>query len=190
MIVLKFKYPSVVTNLPTLGPRLITKLSAKLNSLMLRLSSKIVGETIPEFFPDGAPMIAASVREIPTTQSGTTLAAFVEGGGPTTTKVTLGGANAGKRVDYAGVQEAGVPHPWEIQPVLFASAQFIGLKKRALAGLPTALRFTINGKTVFARRVTHPGLEPRPFMQKALDGMKVQIVAELEQTVVETIQGK
>src|SRR5215471_20212754 len=97
-------------------------MTKRINLLMFKLHSRIVGEEIPKFFPKGAPNIAATVRAIPAETQGTRITGFVEAGGPKTTKLTLGGENAGQAVDYAAVQELGVGHAWKIQPVLYSSA--------------------------------------------------------------------
>lgn len=200
MIVLKFKYPEIVTNLPTLGPRLITSLRDKMFALMAETRTVATSETIPEAFPGGAPLIQASVTQEPIRIDGTKIEGYVDAGGPTTTKTTRGGENAGAEVDYAVVQHEGVPHSWTIQPVLYSSAWFVGLKdklthrikgsKELAPGLPRALAFQMGGKLVFARRVEHPPLEARPYMTTALDRMKEKIVSELNVTVVKTLQGR
>src|ERR1700733_14401847 len=99
MITIKFKNPEVMARFQDIGPRLITSLSEKLHGLMIQLQSKIIGETLPEYFPDGAPIIASTVREIPPSVDGNKISAFVDAGGPTTTKRTLGGPNAGATPD-------------------------------------------------------------------------------------------
>lgn len=37
-----------------------------------------------------------------------------------------------------------------------------------------ALRFTVNGRVVFARVVNHPGTKPRPFLDRALREVAAQ----------------
>ncbi len=181
--------PDVIERLRTRGPQLIEALTAKMTLLMFKLQSKIVGETIPAFFPNGAPNIAASVRAIPAVAEGTKITGAVEAGGPRTTKETLGGPNAGRLVDYALVQEEGVYHSWTIQPVLYSSAFALSQKSRVLSvkGLPKALAFLLNGKLMILRSVTHPGLSQRPFMRYGLQEMEEQIVAGLNQTLADQL---
>lgn len=151
--------------------------------LMFKVQSKIVGEEIPAFFPNGAPNIAATVRAIPAEVDGTVIRGAVEAGGPRTTKETLGGPHAGEPVDYAAVQEEGVAHSWKIQPVQFSSAWAVSQKSRALSvsGLPKALAFVLNGKLLIVRSVTIPGLKERPYMRKGLADMEAEITESLNQ---------
>ena len=187
MFRLKLNSPSAIERLRTNGPQIIQALSAKMNLLMFKLQSKIVGEKIPTFFPGGAPNIAAEVRAIPAKVEGSVVRGVVEAGGPGTTKETLGGPQAGQLVDYAAVQEMGVPHPWTIQPVAASSGWAISQKLRVLSvkGLPQALAFVLNGKLVIVRSVTHPGLRERPFMRSGLADMEAEIIAGLNKTFAE-----
>jgi hypothetical protein len=164
------------------GPEVLERMTSKMNLLMFKLQSFIVGTKVPEFFPSGAPNIIASVRAIPARVEGTVIHGEVQAGGPRTTKETMGGPNAGKFVDYAQVQEAGVAHSWMIQPVLYSSAWAISQKKRALSarGLPKALAFLMGGQLRILRSVMHPGLEERPYMRDALADMSDQIYNELQ----------
>lgn len=149
------------------GPQIITVLTQKMNQLMILLQSKVVGESIPSFFPNGAPNIAASVMFNPATLSGTKITGSVQAGGPKTTKVTL---KSGRAVDYAAVQEYGVGHSYQILP----------FNKKALA-------FLFDGKQVIVKSVQHPGLMPRPFMRGELQNMEEYIVAELRRAAVEAL---
>ena len=166
----------------------------RMTTEMISLQSHIVEETIPQFF-DSSEHLAATVRTIPTSMAGTVIHGEVQAGGPATTKETMGGPNAGQTVDYAAIQEEGVAHGWEINPILFASAQSIlttarkgSVKQRALAGtLPRALSFEIGGRRVVVRRVFHPPLRPRPFMLAGLQDMESKIIFDLEQTLKEVI---
>ena len=56
-----------------------------------------------------------------------------------------------RAVPYGRFQEFGVPHSWLIEA------------KKA-----RALRFSIDGKTLFRKRVTHPPLPARSFLRSAL----------------------
>lgn len=175
----------VIERLRTSGPQIVQAVTVKMNLLMFKLQSKIVGEKIPTFFPNGAPNIAAEVRAIPATIQGTVIHGEVEAGGPATTKEIKGGPQAGQLVDYAAVQEIGVAHPWKIQPVAMSSAWAISQKVRvhSVSGLPQALSFLLNGKQIIVRSVTHPGLRERPFMRSGLADMEAQIIAELSETL-------
>jgi hypothetical protein len=51
-----------------------------------------------------------------------------------------------------------------------------------------ALRFEIEGKTIFARRVWHPGFEPRFFMFHALQAAQPRI-RELAMSIFKTLYG-
>jgi hypothetical protein len=51
-----------------------------------------------------------------------------------------------------------------------------------------ALRFEVEGKTIFARRVWHPGFEPRFFMFHALQAAQPRI-RELAMSVFKTLYG-
>lgn len=140
-------------------PELIERLRRKMDLLMLMLQSKIVGEQIPAFFPNGAPNIAGSVREIPATTDGMVIRGRVEVGGPRTVKTTL---KSGAQVDYAAVQHEGISHGFEIRP----------FNKKALA-------FMLDGKKIITKLVHHPGLRPRPYMTTGLHEMQSEIVAQL-----------
>lgn len=146
--------PESLKRLRERGPEIVQALTAKMNELMIRLQSKVVGGTIPQFFKN-APNISGSVQLIPAAVEGTKITGMVQAGGPRTTKVTL---KSGREVDYAGVQEYGVPHGWIIEP----------FNKRALA-------FVLDGKRVIVRRVFHGPLEARPFMRTALEEMTPEI---------------
>jgi hypothetical protein len=158
--------PDNIERLRTRGPQIIEALTRKMTELMFRLQSHIVGETIPQFFKSSS-NIAATVRAIPATLEGTTIVGAVEAGGPRTTKITL---RSGAEVDYAAVQEVGVPHSYQILP----------FTKKALA-------FILNEKLVIARSVTHPGLRARPFMYAGLQDLEGLILHDLEQEVLEQL---
>jgi hypothetical protein len=160
--------PDNIDRLRAKGPQIIAALTERMNLLMFKLQSKIVGEEIPAMFPKGAPNIAASVRAIPAELEGTIIRGEVQAGGPGTTKVTL---KSGAAVDYAAVQHAGISHSFQILP----------FNKKALS-------FLIDGKKIIVRSVTHPGLKARPFMQQGLDDMQEQIIAELNAEVTALVQ--
>jgi hypothetical protein len=158
--------PAVMARLRERGPFIVEALTIKMNELMIRLQSKVVGESIPSFFKV-APNIAASVQFNPAHVEGEKIIGTVQAGGPRTTKVTL---KSGAEVDYAAVQEYGVPHGWEIAP----------FNKRALA-------FLLDGKQMIRRRVWHPPLEARPFMRSELEAMTPEIISGLQSTFKESL---
>ena len=152
--------PDAIERLRTKGPQIIEALMQKMNLLMLMLQSKIVGETIPAFFENGAPNIAATVRTEPARLEGNIIRGSVNAGGPRTTKVTL---KSGALVDYAAVQELGIYHSYTIEP----------FNKKALA-------FLLDGKRVIVRSVTHPGLKERPYMRYGLQESADAIISGLQ----------
>lgn len=52
-----------------------------------------------------------------------------------------------------------------------------------------ALMFILDGKTVFAKRVMHPGFKPHPFMTESLDEMRDTIVAGLQDATNVALSG-
>ena len=160
--------PDNIERLRTQGPRFIEQLTSKMTLLMFKLQSKIVGETIPAFFPSGAPNIASTVRAIPARLDGTVIRGEVQAGGPRTTKVTL---KSGTEVDYAAVQEYGIYHSYTIAP----------FNKKMLS-------FLLNGKRIFAKLVTHPGLKQRPFMRYGLQEMEDEIINGLNEEFTALLQ--
>lgn len=62
--------------------------------------------------------------------------------------------DVGPTSDYGGILELGVPHPFVIE-----------------ARPGHSLHFTIDGEDVFAKRVTHPPIAPRPYMGPAFDAV-------------------
>lgn len=159
--------PEALIRLRSQGPRIVEALTRKMNELMIRLQSKVIGESIPTFFK-AAPNIASTVQMVPAHLEGRLLTGSVQAGGPRTTKITL---KSGKEVDYAAVQEYGVDHGWEILP----------FNKQAL-------RFFIDGKQFIRRRVWHPPLTARPFMRSELQNMEGEIVAGLETAFRESLE--
>ena len=79
-------------------------------------------------------------------------------------------ATVGTNVKYGKFHEFGVPHSWQIFP---KSAR--------------ALAFELNGKTIFAKRVTHPPLPERSFLRSALREMQPKILSELDAAVNEVL---
>lgn len=158
--------PEAMVRLRERGPQILEALTLKMNELMIRLQSKVIGESIPSFFKS-APNIASTVQLIPAHIEGTKIVGAVQAGGPRTTKITL---KSGAQVDYAAVQEYGVDHGWEILP----------FSKKALA-------FMLDGKQLIRRRVWHPPLASRPFMRSTLEAMEPQIRAELEAAFRESL---
>lgn len=55
-----------------------------------------------------------------------------------------------------------------------------------------ALRFTIGGKTVFAKKVNHPGskVPERSFLRSALREMEPEILKEFENAITQVVGGK
>ena len=152
---------------PEKVPVILTTLTQKMTSLMIRLQSRIVGESIPTFFTNGAPNIAATVRAIPAVLDGTVIHGEVQAGGPRTTKRTL---RSGAEVDYAAVQEYGGRAAYDIIP----------FSKKALA-------FMVQGQRVVVKIVHHPPLEARPYMRSELQNSETQIVAELQAALGEAL---
>jgi hypothetical protein len=143
------------------GEEIVERLMRKMTALMFEMASRIVGESIPEFFPHGAQKIAREIRAVPAELEGTNIVGQVLGGGEETTKRTK---KSGAIVDYARVQELGAEGPWTIEPFP---------PRKALA-------FMVGGKMVVVRRVTHPGLEARPYMRSELRNMESKIIADLQ----------
>lgn len=74
-------------------------------------------------------------------------------------------------IDYALVHEKGGKGPYVIMPV----------NAKVLA-------FQVNGVSVFARKVIHPALPARPFMEPTLFENEPTIGVEITKTVVDTIK--
>ena len=154
--------PENIDRLRERGPGIIAALTERMTVEMFKLQSEIVGTEIPKYFPNGAPNITATVRANPAELDGSVIRGSVEAGGPRTTKITL---KSGAEVDYAAVQHQGISHSFEILP----------FNKKVLS-------FIVDGNRVFARKVVHPGLKPRPFMTDGLAAQREQIISGLQET--------
>ncbi len=62
-----------------------------------------------------------------------------------------------------------------------------GTRPHRIEGNPW-LVFSVNGETVFARGVNHPGTKPRPFMSKARDAGAKSLEYNLNRLTVEAIR--
>jgi hypothetical protein len=161
--------PEALKRLQERGPLILDSLTQKMNELMVRLQSKVQGEAIPKFFKTDV-HLGASVRVEPAMLQGAVITGFVDAGGVSETKkITL---KSGAEVDYAVVQEYGVPHGWTIEP----------FSKKALA-------FMLDGKQMIRKKVFHPPLDARPFMRSSLEGMSAEITEGLQSTFTETLNG-
>jgi phage gpG-like protein len=80
-------------------------------------------------------------------------------------------ASVGTNVFYGRIQEYGVARSWLIE-----------------ARNAKMLAFTVGGKKVFARRVTHPPLPERSFLRSALAEMQGTIEEGLKEAVAEAIR--
>lgn len=196
MFLLKLNLEAVTDSMRAKGPRIIEALTLQMTRSMIDVQGHIVNETLEQFFADGGKGIAPSIRAYPATFDGSKVTGVVTGGGPETTKETLGGPNAGTAVDYAAVQEEGVPHSWEINPVLYGIAYSLSreVKDRAIhgegaagGGLPLALAFEVGGETVIVRRVIHPPLRARPFMMAGITDMEPKILNDLKAAITNAI---
>jgi hypothetical protein len=87
-------------------------------------------------------------------------------------RITAGGASPRGRVRYAAFVHDGTRGPYEIKPKAKRG-------RRALAWAANDGR----GGLVFRRRVMHPGIKPRKFLEKAAELELPQIRRDLEQLV-------
>lgn len=127
-------------------------LVAKLDYLNAMLQSKIVGEKL-----QGQVLNAITGK---LARSVEMIPAAAEAG-TITGSVQAGGGAA----FYGRMQEMGTQGPYEIRPV----------KARVLA-------FMLGGKMVFAKKVVHPGLQPRSFVGSTFDEMRGEFIAQLQAT--------
>lgn len=79
-------------------------------------------------------------------------------------------ASVGTNVSYGKIHEYGVGRSWLVE-----------------ARNAKALRFTVGGRTVFARRVVHPPLPERSFLRSALAEMAPAIEEGLREAVARAI---
>lgn len=169
MIRIFISNPEALTAMREKPQNLIVTLLQKMNSLMIQLQSRIVGESIPAFFKTYE-NIAATVQAQPAYVEGASLVhGEVQYGGPRTTKRTL---SSGQVVDYAAVQERGGTRAYTIVP----------FQKKALA-------FMRQGNLIIVRSVYHPPLEARPFARSELQNMEGQIVDGLREALRESLGG-
>lgn len=169
--------PENIDRLRERGDSIVDAITERMTLEMFKLQSEIVGTELPNFFPNGAPNIASTVRANPAELQGTVIVGSVEAGGPRTTKTTL---KSGALVDYAAVQHEGINHSYEILP----------FNKKALAfelGGAQLNLFLEGGNKVVVRRVMHPGLRPRPFMTSGLEAMREEIISGLQEAFAEAM---
>jgi hypothetical protein len=153
----------LVETLQAKGPALIVALTVKLNALMIRLQSYIVTSKLSgQLLRRQSGKLAGSIRAIPAQLEGTQIIGAIEGGG--------GPAFYGKFYEYTSAGGTGGTQAFPV----------FAVKARALA-------FLVDGKTVFAKRVMHSAIGPRPFMTEALDEKAPEIDAELQSTLDEEI---
>jgi hypothetical protein len=159
MLKLSFKSePRFIEAMREKGPRIISVIASKLNSLMFMLSTKIATERLSgQTLGVKTGMLRGSIRAVPVRAEGAKLIGEVlAGGGP---------------VMYAGVQEFGGTHPYDI----------VATKGRALS-------FLLNGKQTFASRVSRKPLVARPYMEPALQEFGPTIVSELNAAIDKVIK--
>jgi hypothetical protein len=186
MITVKIKsLPSTIEHWRTNGPQIVEALTAKMDRLMILLREKVAFDTIPRFFPNGAPNIAGTVDQVPATWQGAELRGYVTAGAESlsdrTIKVTL---KSGEEVDYAAVQEVGVAHSWIIEPFNKKALAFtLNGKAQMLSTLSSGFASPQSFAEIVTKKVIHPPLEARPFMRTAIEEMTPEIIAELKASV-------
>lgn len=74
---------------------------------------------------------------------------------------------------YGPVFEYGVDHSWRIEP----------------QDPKGVLRFEVDGRVIYAKYVTHPPQEARPFLSRGVEEKLPAVKALIDQTVKETIRG-
>lgn len=134
--------------------------SADLRSLAMaldRASHQGIQSAAVQVVRDGAVRVQHTAQILAPKRTGA-LAASI-----TVVFTTATRAVVGPQLKYGVFQEFGTQGPYIIKP-------------RRPDGL---LVFEVNGKTVFARQVTHPGLKPHSFMVPALEQVVNQMAAEL-----------
>lgn len=134
----------------------VAALEARVQAIDEMLQAKITGEKLSgQLLQQRTGKLIGSVRTLPVTNDGAT----IEGG------VQAGGGPA----YYARFQNYGTAGPYEILP-------------KDPKGV---LAFIIDGKQAFAKRVMHPGLRARNFMESTLDENAATIRASLQNAVDE-----
>jgi hypothetical protein len=78
-----------------------------------------------------------------------------------------------------GVQAGGGP-AWYARPLHDGTGPY-----EIVAKNKKALMFVLDGKTIFCKRVMHPGLKARPFMTSSLDEMRGTITEGLQEAANE-----
>jgi hypothetical protein len=136
--------------------RIINSLVRRTTAIDESLQAKITGEKLSgQVLHQRTGKLIGSVRTIPVTNDGATIAGGVQaGGGP---------------AYYAVYQNYGTAGPYEIRPI----------------DPKGVLVFLLDGKTVFAKRVMHPGLPARNFMESTLEESRAGIISSLQSAVDE-----
>jgi len=136
--------------------RIIQSLIRRTTAIDEALQAKITGEKLEgQVLQHRSGKLIGSVRTIPVVNTGAEIIGGVQAGG--------GPAY------YAEYQNYGRTGPWEIKP-------------RDPKGV---LAFMIDGKMAFAKKVMHPGLKARNFMESTLEESRAGIVAALQDAVDE-----
>jgi hypothetical protein len=144
--------------LKKIGPKIVSVLTVKVSALMLQLSSYVVARKL-----SGNPLHR---RTGILAGSVTTVPTTVSGG-------VIRGAveSSGGPAFYGAIHEHGGSRAYQI----------VATKARAL-------RFVMNGKTVFAKSVIHPPAKVRAFMLPSLTENAANIEAQLRATIEKEIQ--
>lgn len=139
--------------------QIIAAIVQRTQAISEALQAKITGEKLSgQLLKQRTGKLIGSVRTLTVTNDGTT----IEGG------VQAGGGPA----YYAKFQNYGTAGPYEIKPI----------------DPKGVLAFMIDGKQAFAKRVMHPGLPARNFMESTLEESQAGIVASLQSAVDEAIE--
>jgi hypothetical protein len=170
-------------------PRVVSAVVQEMHNLMTQLQVKVQQDTIPRFFPRGAPIISGTVRQEPPVHvEGTLIIGSVAAGtfaGREETLVTAKRPGPGVTypVDYAYVQEFGGRDWYWILPFDKKALAFSFSAKSTLeAGFG-------GGAEVVVSKVHHPPLSPRPFMRTAQEEMREQIIAGLQGAAEKALAG-
>lgn len=139
--------------------RIIAALIARTQAIDEALQAKIAGEKLSgQLLQQRTGKLIGSVRTIPVVNTGAEIIGGVQAGG--------GPAY------YAKFQNYGTAGPYEIKP----------LDPKGV------LAFRLDGKMRFAKRVMHPGLPARNFMESSLEESRALIIAALQGAVIEASQ--